>query len=110
MSMVARLDPRTWPIRWQLTALNVGVHAITLVALSAIFLAQLDGALVGLTAENVRDKVRLIADDRRPPPGDEFGRGPGGPGGAGGPGGPEGGRPPGISDPSRAPAISDPGR
>ena len=65
MSTIARLDPRTWPIRWQLTALNVGVHAATLVVLSAVFLAQLDGALVGLTAENMRDKVRLLAEDRR---------------------------------------------
>ena len=102
--MVARLDPRTWPIRWQLTALNVGVHAATLVVLSAIFLAQLDGALVGLTAENMRDKVRLLAEDRRPPP-DEAGRPPARRSAsaalkvadghrAGGPGGPDGGRPP----------------
>jgi two-component system OmpR family sensor kinase len=74
--MVARLDPRTWPIRWQLTALNVGVHAATLVVLSMIFLTQLDGALVGLTAENARDKVHLITDDRRPGP-DDPGRPPG---------------------------------
>src|SRR4051794_26293421 len=76
MSLLARLDPRTWPIRWQLTALNVGVHAVTLIALSVIFVTQLDGALVGLTAENARDKVRLLSDDRRPPP-DELGRLPG---------------------------------
>jgi signal transduction histidine kinase len=93
-SIVARFDPRTWPIRWQLTALNVGVHAATLVILSAIFLAQLDGALVGLTAENMRDKMRAVTDDRRPPP-DEFGRGPG-----------EAGR--GAGDPGRSPG--DPGR
>jgi two-component system OmpR family sensor kinase len=92
MSMAARLDPRTWPIRWQLTALNVGVHAVTLIALSAIFLAQLDGALVGITAENVRDKVRLLADDRRPPP-----DGPPGPG--------EPGRQPGAGDPGRPPGA-----
>src|SRR5215211_7448145 len=72
MGILARLDPRTWPIRWQLTALNVGVHAATLVALSVIFLTQLDGALVGLTAENARDKLRVLSDDRRPPP-DDFG-------------------------------------
>src|SRR3954452_14200179 len=97
-SIVARLDPRSWPIRWQLTALNVGVHAATLVVLSMICLAQLDGALVGLTAENARDKVRLLADDRRGPP-DDPGRsgGPGGPGGVGGPAGP--GAPGGLSAP-----------
>ncbi|MFN8634344.1 MAG: ATP-binding protein [Chloroflexota bacterium] len=67
MSVAARLDPRTWPIRWQLTALNVGVHAATLIVLSLVFLSQLDGALVGLTAENMRDKVRSISEDRRPP-------------------------------------------
>src|SRR5262249_44967170 len=88
--------PRTWPIRWQLTALNVGVHAATLVLLSAILLSQLDGALVGLTAENARDKVRLLADDRRPPP-DEIGRGPGDQGRPAG----DLGRPPG--DPGRPP-------
>src|SRR3954454_8380788 len=93
IGIVARFDPRTWPIRWQLTALNVGVHAATLIALSIIFLAQLDSALVGLTAENVRDKVRLLADDRRPPP-DEVGRGPGDLGRqAGDPGRPGGGPP-----------------
>lgn len=94
MSMVARLDPRTWPIRWQLTALNVGVHAATLVALSVIFLAQLDGALVGLTAQNVRDKMRVLAEDRRPPPPDAAGRQPG----AG-----ESGRPSGAGEPGRPP-------
>src|SRR3954447_24565076 len=83
-SIVARLDPRSWPIRWQLTALNVGVHAATLVVLSMICLAQLDGALVGLTAENARDKVRLLADARRGPPDDPVR--PGGPGGPVGPG------------------------
>src|SRR5947209_3526907 len=95
--IVARLDPRTWPIRWQLTALNVGVHAATLVVLSMIFLTQLDGALVGLTAENARDKVRLLSDDRRPPP-DDAGRPPGDVGqAAGGTARPAGdlGRPPG---------------
>ena len=103
MSMVARLDPRTWPIRWQLTALNVGVHAATLVALSVIFLAQLDGALVGLTAENARDKVRLLADDRRPPPpfADDAGRPPGAPGSGRAPGSPEIGRPPGGPEAGR---------
>src|SRR5215213_5785233 len=98
IGIVARFDPRTWPIRWQLTALNVGVHAATLIALSVIFLAQLDSALVGLTAENVRDKVRLLADDRRPPP-DEIGRGPG-----------DVGRPPSAppGDPGRQQAFSLP--
>jgi signal transduction histidine kinase len=102
---LARLDPRTWPIRWQLTALNVGVHAATLIALSAIFLAQLDGALVGLTAENMRDKVRLVADDRRgpPPPPDENGRAPGTIEGGRSPATGEGGRPPGGPDLGRSP-------
>src|SRR5215213_2613058 len=108
IGIVARFDPRTWPIRWQLTGLNVGVHAATLIALSVIFLAQLDSALVGLTAENVRDKVRLLADDRRPPP-DELGRGSGDvgrlPGDVGRPPG-ELGRPPG--DGGRG--SGDPGR
>src|SRR5688572_21390762 len=104
MSMVARLDPRTWPIRWQLTTLNVGVHAVTLLALSAIFLAQLDGALVGITAENVRDKVRLLAEDRRPPPpSDEAGRPPGVPEAGRPPGGPVGGRGPGGPEAGRTP-------
>ena len=98
---VARLDPRTWPSRWQLTALNVGVHAATLVILSMLFLTQLDGALVGLTAENARDKVRLLTDDRRGPP-DDLSRLPG-----------DLGRPPGEPskpslDPGRPPG--DPGR
>jgi len=107
--MVARLDPRTWPIRWQLTALNVGVHAATLVVLSAIFLAQLDGALVGLTAENVRDKVRLLAEDRRPPP-DDAGRPSGGPVGKRGAGPPEGGRLPGGAEGGRLPGGPEGGR
>jgi two-component system OmpR family sensor kinase len=101
MSLAARLDPRTWPIRWQLTALNVGVHAATLVALSVIFLAQLDGALVGLTAENMRDKVRIVTDDRRPPP-DEVGRAPGEP--VRQPG--DVSRPPGFDGPGRPPGDS----
>ena len=113
--ILARLHPRTWSIRWQLTALNVGVHAATLVALSVIFLAQLDGALVGLTAENARDKVRLLSDDRRGPP-DDLGRLPGQLGppygdagrGSGEPGRQPGdpGRPPG--DQGRQPGASGP--
>lgn len=95
MAILAGLDPRTWPIRWQLTALNVGVHAATLVLLSVIFFTQLDGALVGLTAENARDKVRVLADDRRGPPFDDPGRGPG-----------DGGRLPG----DRGAFQGDPGR
>jgi two-component system, OmpR family, sensor kinase len=109
MSMVARLDPRTWPIRWQLTALNVGVHAATLIALSVIFLAQLDGALVGLTAENARDKVRLLADDRRGPP-DDPGRLPGPPDAARPPVGSDVGRPGGPGDLGRPPGPGDIGR
>ena len=37
MGILTGLDPRTWPIRWHLTALNVGVHAATLILLSVIF-------------------------------------------------------------------------
>jgi two-component system OmpR family sensor kinase len=69
--LYAALDPRGWPIRWQLTALNVGVHAATLIILSAVFLAQLDGALVGITAENMREKLRSVTEERRPPPDDD---------------------------------------
>ena len=125
MRAVAHLDPRTWPIRWQLTALNVGVHAATLIALSVIFLAQLDGALVGLTAQNVRDKMRLVTDERRPPPPDLFpvpgaiepGRLAAEPGRLPVPGEP--GRPPqpgdsvrprGVGEPGRPPGTGDPGR
>ncbi|MCC7371022.1 MAG: HAMP domain-containing protein [Chloroflexi bacterium] len=72
MVFLASLNPRNWPIRWQLTMLNVGVHAVTLVTLSIVFLAQMDGALVGIAADNLRDKARGVFEDRRPPP-DEVG-------------------------------------
>jgi two-component system OmpR family sensor kinase len=107
MRLAARLNPRTWPIRWQLTTLNVGVHAATLIALSAIFLAQIDGALVGIAAENLRDKVHAAVEDRRPPP-DELGRPPGEagrPAGEPGRSGPaDGGRPP-PGDAGRPPSF-----
>lgn len=68
MPLLASFNPRSWPIRWQLTMLNVGVHSATLVLLSLVFLAQIDGALVGIAAENVHDKARATLEDRRPPP------------------------------------------
>ena len=68
MPMLARFNPRNWPIRWQLTMLNVGVHAATLITLSIVVLAQMDGAMVGIAAENMRDKARVVFDDRRGPP------------------------------------------
>jgi HAMP domain-containing protein len=61
------LDPRAWPIRWRLTALNVGVLAVTLALLGGVFLLQLDSALVGITASHLRDQAALVV------------RGPGGP-------------------------------
>lgn len=51
-------DPRAWPIRWRLTALNVGVLATTLLVLGGVFLLQLDGALIGITTDYLRDQAR----------------------------------------------------
>jgi two-component system OmpR family sensor kinase len=71
-----RLDARSWPIRWRLTALNVGVLAVTLLALGGVFLLQLDSALVGITADHLRDQARLAIEGpgRLPdgPPGPRF--------------------------------------
>ena len=66
-----RLDPRSWPIRWRLTALNVGVLAATLVLLGGVFLLQLDGALIGITADHLRDQAAIALqgpEGPRPPP------------------------------------------
>ena len=73
------LDPRAWPIRWRLAALNVGVLAATLVLLGGISLLQLDSALVGVTADHLRDQAMLAMprpDDGRGRPPE---RGPGAP-------------------------------
>src|SRR5215210_6543169 len=67
-----RLDPRCWPIRWRLTALNVGVLAATLLALGGVFLLQLDNALVGIAADHLRGQARLAL---QPPPAPEGPRG-----------------------------------
>src|SRR6266508_3777055 len=57
-------------IRWRLTLLNVGVLIATIVALGGLFLLQLDNALVGIAAENLRDQARplQVVQERRPPP------------------------------------------
>src|SRR5688572_23989567 len=78
--MARRLpDPRTWPIRWRLTALNVGVLAATLALLGGTLLFQLDHALVGITADHLRDQGRLALQTlfiARPPGPGDFRRGP----------------------------------
>jgi two-component system OmpR family sensor kinase len=53
-----KLTPRSWPIRWRLTALNVAVLAATLLALGSVFLLQLDNALISLNADYMRDQAR----------------------------------------------------
>jgi two-component system OmpR family sensor kinase len=86
--MMHPIDPRSWPIRWRLTALNVGVLALTLALLGGVAMFQLDNALITITADHLRDQARLaLAPPGRPGegPGDS-GRGGGGPGGPGGPG------------------------
>lgn len=59
-------------LRWRLTALNVGVLALTLALLGGFLLLQLDSALIAITTDHLRDQARLAL----PPEG-----GPGGPGG-----------------------------
>ena len=83
------LDPRAWPIRWRLTALNVGVLAATLVLLGGISLLQLDSALIGVTADHLRAQAALVLPR------------------SGGPGGPEG-RPPGAANKAPGPADRSP--
>src|SRR5262249_2539921 len=75
----------SWPIRWRLTALNVGVLALTLALLGGVMLLQLDSALISITTDHLRDEARLAV-----PPA----IGPGGPGGPGGEDQPFGPRPP----------------
>ena len=53
------VDPRAWPIRWRLTALNVGVLALTLALLGGALLLQLDSALITITTDHLRDQARL---------------------------------------------------
>lgn len=55
-----RLHPRSWPIRWRLTALNVGVLAATLLLLGGVLLLQLEGALIGIAGDYLRDQARPI--------------------------------------------------
>jgi hypothetical protein len=84
------IAPGSWPIRWRLTALNVGVLAATLLIVGGIFLLELDGALIGLNADYLRDQARPILNIvNRPPRAPGEGR-QGGPGRPGGPGGPAG--------------------
>jgi two-component system OmpR family sensor kinase len=52
------VEPRTWPIRWRLTALSVAILAATLLTLGGVFLLQLEDALIGITAEHLRDQAR----------------------------------------------------
>jgi two-component system OmpR family sensor kinase len=72
------VDPRSWPIRWRLPALNVGVLAATLLVLGGALLLQLDSALVGITADHLRDQARLAlqSEGPRPPPPADLRRGP----------------------------------
>src|SRR5687768_14930757 len=66
--------PRSMPIRWRLTLVNVGVLVATITALGGLFLLQLDDALVGIAGENVREQARpgLVVQERRPPPAAEL--------------------------------------
>lgn len=52
------VQPRSWPIRWRLTALSVTILAATLLALGGVFLFQLEDALIGITADHLRDQAR----------------------------------------------------
>ncbi|MCC6176397.1 MAG: HAMP domain-containing protein [Chloroflexi bacterium] len=89
------LDPRSWPIRWRLTALNVGVLMATLALFGGVSLWQLDRALITITGDHLKDQIELVIpspgrgpglDERRQRPSQE--RGPGGVSGPGGGGGP----------------------
>jgi len=91
-----RVDPRSWPIRWRLTALNVGVLALTLGLLGGVLLFQLDNALMAITADHLREQARLALAPPDP------GRGPGQP--------PAPGQPPGVGAPAGpGPAPAPPG-
>src|SRR5215212_707923 len=71
------LDPRSWPIRWRLTALSVGILAATLLALGGLFLFQLDEAMITITADHLREQARpaVLQEPRAAGPPDR--RGPG---------------------------------
>src|SRR5688500_10457782 len=74
---MGRLDPRVWPIRWRITALNVGVLATTLLVVGGVFLFVLENALIGITADHLRDQARpLLQPLARPAGSSERGRGP----------------------------------
>jgi signal transduction histidine kinase len=62
-----KLDPRAWPIRWRLTALNVGLLAATLMGAGGMLLLQLDNALIDITADHLRDQARPAAQIVRGP-------------------------------------------
>jgi signal transduction histidine kinase len=63
-----RVHPSSWPIRWRLAALNVAVLVATIFGLGGVLLLQLDNALVGITADNLREQARPTLRERRPPP------------------------------------------
>src|SRR5947207_12855699 len=67
--MMIGILPRSLPIRWRLALLNVSVLIATIVALSGLFLLQLDNALIGIAAENLREQARptLAFQERRSP-------------------------------------------
>jgi hypothetical protein len=102
-----RIDPRSWPIRWRLTSLNVGVLAATLLLLGTVSLLQLDNALIAITSDHLREQTRPLQRGLVEPPRGP-GQGPGafGPGSGPGPGPGSGpGSAPGFGKaPARAPA------
>jgi signal transduction histidine kinase len=52
--------PRSWPIRWRLTAINVGVLALTVLVLGGVFMSQLERALLEIAADHLRDQARPV--------------------------------------------------
>ena len=62
-----RTDPRSWPIRWRLTALSVGVLVATLLVLGGVFQLLLDSALIDITADHLRDQARPVLRIMRGP-------------------------------------------
>ncbi len=60
-----QLARRSWPIRWRLTALNVGVLALTLAVLGGVLLLQLDRALIDITADHVAEQAGPCSRRRR---------------------------------------------
>jgi two-component system, OmpR family, sensor kinase len=57
---MAHPNPLAWPIRWRLTALNVGLLTTTLLVVGGLFLLRLDSELLGLTADQMRDQARPL--------------------------------------------------